>query len=104
MNKYGLHGKLTAQKGSGEQLAKILLEASILVSAAQGCRLYMISKDHLDADAVWITEVWDSKADHDNSLNVPGVRELIGQAMPILEGKPEKGQELEILGGIGIAD
>jgi hypothetical protein len=29
------------------------------------------------------------------------VRELIGQAMPLLDGKPERGQELEILGSTG---
>ncbi len=45
---------------------------------------------------------WDSKADHDNSLQVAGVKELISQAMPILDGRPEKGQELEILGGAGL--
>jgi len=27
---------------------------------------------------------------------------LIGQAMPLLDGQPQKGQELEMLGGFGI--
>lgn len=102
MNKYGLHGKLTATAGNGEKLASILLEAARLVSTARGCRLYMVSKDHSDPDAVWITEAWDSKEAHDNSLQAAGVRELIAQAMPLLDGRPEKGQELEILGGAGI--
>ncbi len=62
----------------------------------------MVSKDKNTPDAVWVTEVWDSKEDHDNSLAVAGVRELIAQAMPLLAGMPEKGQELEILGGAGI--
>ena len=103
MNKYGLHGKLTATPGNGDKLAAILLEAAKLVSTAKGCRLYMVSKDHSDADAVWVTEAWDSKKDHDNSLQVAGVKELISQAMPLLSGRPEKGQELEILGGAGIS-
>ena len=102
MSKYGLHGKLTAKEGYGEKLAAILLDASNLVSSAKGCMLYFVSKDKTDNDSVWITEVWDSKEDHDNSLDVEGVRELISQAMPILDGKPEKGQELEILGGKGV--
>ncbi|MDQ3534618.1 MAG: antibiotic biosynthesis monooxygenase [Bacteroidota bacterium] len=102
MNKYGLHGKLTATEGNGDKLSSILLEASRLVSTAKGCCIYIISKDNIDEDSVWVTEVWDSKEDHDNSLNVRGVKELISQAMPILKGKPEKGQELEILGGAGI--
>lgn len=102
MNKYGLHGKLTATEGNGDKLASILLEASKLVSTAKGCHLYIISRDKVDKNSVWITEVWESKEDHDNSLHEEGVKELIGQAMPILNGKPEKGQELEILGGAGI--
>lgn len=102
MSKYGLHGKLQATEGNGDQLASILLEASRLVSSAKGCHLYLVSKDQNTKDAVWITEVWDSEEDHDNSLKVEGVRELIGQAMPLLVGQPEKGQKLEILGGKGI--
>ncbi len=102
MKKYGLHGKLTATKGNADRLSGILLEASKLVSMAKGCHLYLVSRDNADTDAVWVTEVWDSKADHDNSLQVAGVKELISQAMPILDGRPEKGQELEILGGAGL--
>ncbi|WP_162052018.1 putative quinol monooxygenase [Pontibacter pamirensis] len=102
MNRYGLHGKLMATEGNGEKLSSILLQASELVSTAKGCHLYMVSKDKSDRNAVWVTEVWDSKEDHDNSLNVEGVRELIAQAMPILSGRPEPGQELEIQGGAGL--
>lgn len=102
MHKYGLHGKLTAKKGQGDELAQILLEAAKLVSTANGCLIYMISKDEANPESVWITEAWESELDHDNSLSVPGVRELIGKAMPILDGAPQKGQELKILGGLGI--
>lgn len=101
-NKYLLHGKLTAQKGHRDELANILLEASKLVSTAKGCKLYVIGKDENDENSVYVTEIWDSKDDHGNSLKVEGVRELIMKAMPILEGQPTKGQELEILGGAGI--
>lgn len=102
MNKYLLHGKLTAKQGQTDQLADILIEASKLVLTAKGCKLYIISKDKKDKNYVFVTEIWGSKEDHDNSLNVEGVRALIGKAIPILEGEPAKGQELEILGGTGI--
>lgn len=101
-NKYLLHGKLTAKAGKRAQLAEILLEASKLVATAKGCQLYAISKDRNDENAVYVTEIWDSKDDHDNSLKVEGVRDLIMKAMPIVDGQPTKGQELEILGGAGI--
>lgn len=102
MNKYGLQGKLKATEGNGDKLASILLDASRLVSTAKGCHLYLVSKDPNDRETVYITEVWESREDHDNSLKVEGVRELISQAMPILAGPPQKGQELEVLGGSGL--
>lgn len=100
--KYLLHGKLTAKQGEGNQLAGILIEASELIKTAKGCKLYVVSRDASNDNDVWVTEVWDSKEDHDNSLSVPGVKELIGRAMPILDGMPQKGQELQLLGGHGI--
>lgn len=100
MHKYGLHGKLQAQAGRGDELAAILLQASQLVSTAKSCHLYLVSKDKQNPDSIWITEVWDSKEDHDNSLHLDGVGALISQAIPLLAGKPEKGLELDVLGGL----
>lgn len=102
MKKYGLHGNLKATPGKGAELAAILLQASQLVATAKGCQLYYISRTTDAPDTIWITEVWDSQADHDASLQVPGVRELIGQAMPILAAPPQAGQILEVLGGFGV--
>ncbi|MEX0778331.1 MAG: antibiotic biosynthesis monooxygenase family protein [Balneolales bacterium] len=81
-NKYGLSGKFTANDGKADELASILLKASKLVSTAKGCQLYIISKDPQNENHVWVTEVWDSKADHNHSLHVEGVRELISKAIP----------------------
>lgn len=99
---YLLQGKMTAQTGKVDKLTEILLEASKLVSTAKGCKLYVIGKDQHEAHSVFVTEIWESKDDHDNSLNVPGVKDLIIRAMPLLDGQPGKGQELEVLGGWGI--
>lgn len=97
MNKYLLQGKLTAKGGQRQVLSEILIKASKLMSTAKGCRLYAVAIDEQDPNSVYITEIWDSKVDHDNSLKVDGVRELIMTAMPILDGQPQKGQELEII-------
>ena len=102
MSKYGLHGKLKSIPGGSEKLTQILLDASKLVSTAKGCRLYIVSKDKTDPDSIWVTEAWDSKEDHENSLKAEPVKALISQAMPLIDGRPEKGQELEILGGKGL--
>jgi len=99
---YLLHGKLKAKDGYKSELANILLEASKHVAKAKGCKLYVIGNDESDKNAIYVTEIWDSKEDHDNSLKAEGVSELIKNAMPIIDGQPQKGQELQILGGVGI--
>ena len=100
---YLLQGKLTAKSGLKRQLAEILMEASHLVATASGCKLYLISEDeNKGIEDVFVTEIWNSKEDHDNSLKITGVKELIALAIPILEEMPQKGQELRILGGYGI--
>ncbi len=104
MNKYGLHGCLNAQPGKAHELVQILIKASKLVSTVKGCRLYTIGTDKTKPDTVWITEIWDTKEDHDKSLQIPDVRQLIGTAMPLLDGPPAKGQELSVLGGFGISE
>ncbi|GAB5526169.1 MAG: antibiotic biosynthesis monooxygenase [Roseivirga sp.] len=100
-HKYGLIGSLKAKEGKAEELGKILLKASDLVTNARSCISYVISLDAEDKNLLWITEVWDSKADHDASLQNPEVRALIGTAMPLLDGPPQKGKELKVLGGLG---
>lgn len=102
MKKYLLHGKLTAKQGHRDELANILIQASKLVATANGCKLYVIGRDSSDDHSVFITEIWNTKEDHDNSLKVDGVRELIIKAMPLLDGQPTKGQEIEIIGGTGV--
>lgn len=101
MSKYGLHGKLKATPGNGEQLASILLQASELVSKTKGCNLYIISRDKDDENMFWVTEIWDSKEDHHLSLKTEGAAELVLQALPIIEGSPS-GREFEIIGGFGL--
>ena len=101
MEKYFLHGNLTAKPGQEEKLVEILLQASKRVKDSKGCRFYTISIDPNIKENIWVTEIWDSKADHNNSLKDEKTRELILMAMPLLNRMPETGQELVTLGGIG---
>ncbi|SNV32142.1 Antibiotic biosynthesis monooxygenase [Chryseobacterium taklimakanense] len=94
---YLLQGKLTAKDGKRDELAEILKDASKLISNAEGSKFYIVGKCEEDKNDVYVTELWNTKEDHDNSLNYPGVRELIMKAMPILDGQPEKGKEIEVL-------
>ena len=100
MKQYGLHSSLQAKKGKGDELAAILLQAAELMHQVAGCYLYLVSKDTNQADCIWVSELWDSKGTHDNSLKMENVRTLIGKAMPLLDGPPQKGSEFEVIGGL----
>lgn len=95
--KYGLSGSFTAVEGKGNELASILEDAANLMKDAKGCLVYIVGQQSDDKDIVHVFEVWESKEDHDSSLQINGVRELIGKAMPIIDGKPS-GTEIDIAG------
>jgi quinol monooxygenase YgiN len=78
---YGLIGKFTAVDGKRDELVQILLEST---GAMPGCLSYIVATDPADANAIWITEAWDSQASHDASLTLPAVRAAIGKARPLI--------------------
>ena len=78
---YGLIGKFKAQSGKRDELIGIMMDGSVKMP---GCISYVIAKDLTDADAIWITEVWDNKESHAGSLDIPEVKATIQQAMPLI--------------------
>jgi len=99
MARFGLHGSLVAQRGQRDALLAHMLQAARLMQDATGCELYLVSTSEADDDdAVWITEVWRSEDDHDASLLLSGVPELIGRARPLIAGMGES-QRLKVRGG-----
>jgi quinol monooxygenase YgiN len=95
---YGLIGKFRAVSGQRDALISILLEGT---TSMPGCLSYIIAKDPGDADAVWITEVWDDQANHKASLSLPAVKDAISRGKPIIAGFGER-FETEPVGGHGI--
>lgn len=95
---YGLIGKMTAFQGQRDALAAILLDGT---TAMPGCISYVIAADASDPDALWITEVWDSKASHDASLSLPAVRDAIAKGRPLIAGFSNQVETVPI-GGYGI--
>lgn len=102
MNKYGYSGQLRAKPGKTDELIEILLSTTGQSPAMAGCQLYAVGKDANDEHIIHITEIWDSKEAHDNSLKDEAIRASISRAMPLLDGMPEKGMETIIVGGIGV--
>lgn len=96
---YGLIGKMTATPGQRDALAAILLEGT---DTMPGCLSYIIATDPADADALWITEVWDSDDSHRASLALPAVKDAITRARPIIAGFSNR-TETRPVGGHGLS-
>jgi quinol monooxygenase YgiN len=99
---FGLHGRLLAHPGKGNELEAILLEAARALSANDDCLLYVVSRQPDDPDAVWVTEAWTSREAHRASLENETTRAMIQRAMPLIAELPERGIELRPVGGKGL--
>lgn len=95
---YGLIGRMIAAPGKRDELAAILLEGT---GSMPGCLSYIIAADPTNADALWITEAWDSKENHAGSLKLPAVQAAIAKARPLIAGFDNRTETLP-LGGHGL--
>ncbi|HRO34258.1 MAG TPA: putative quinol monooxygenase [Brevundimonas sp.] len=97
---YGLIGRIMATPGNRAELAAILLEGT---TAMPGCLSYVVAEDAQDAEALWVTEVWDSADSHRASLSLPGVQAAIARGRPLIASFDNR-HETRPLGGTGLAD
>jgi len=80
---YGLISSITAVSGRRDDLIAVLTEG---VSNMPGCLSYVVAKDVMNEDTIWVTEVWDNKASHDASLSLPSVKNAIAAGRPMIKG------------------
>jgi quinol monooxygenase YgiN len=95
---YGLIGKMTAVAGQRTALARVLIGST---AAMPGCLSYVVAEDPSESDALWVTEVWDSRESHQASLKLPAVQEAIAKGRPLIAGFSNR-VETTPLGGYGI--
>ena len=67
-----------------------------------GCLSYIVAKDTSDADAIWITEAWDSEASHEAALSLPSVKEAIAKGRALIAGVGDRIVTTPV-GGTGLA-
>ena len=84
---YGLIGKAKTVEGKCDEFIKLLLEST---GQMPGCMKYVVARDPSNANAVWITEVWDSKESHEASLKLPAVQAAIAKGRPMIAGFGER--------------
>ncbi len=80
---YGLLGQMMAQPGKRAELVAILAEST---GAMPGNIAYLIGEDSVNADAIWIIELWDNKKSHAASLKLPAVQAAIAKGRPLIAG------------------
>jgi len=95
---YGLIGKMLTVDGKRDELLDILLKST---GRMPGCHSYVVAKDVTDANAIWITEVWDTKESHDASLALPAVKEAIAKGRPLIAGFGDS-VTTNPVGGVGL--
>lgn len=96
---YGLIGSMTATPRNRDALIGYLLEG---LRHMPGNISYIVAHDPVDADKIWITEVWDSAESHMASLKLPSVQAAIAKARPIIAGMGDR-QETVPIGGVGLS-
>lgn len=81
MSKYGLISKILCVEGKRDELSSILAKET---QNMPGCESYVIAKDVTNHDAIWITEIWETKAAHQASLSLPSVQQAIVEGRPMI--------------------
>ncbi len=94
---YGLIGQIEAVSGKRDELASILAG----MGSMPGCLSYVVANDSTDPDMLWVTEVWERKKLHADSLSLPAVQEAIAKGRPLIAGFTSR-VETEPIGGIGL--
>lgn len=102
MDRFGMYGKVMAKAGQRDALVEFLLEAARLLTALPGCEIYIVNVVPSEPDAIWVTEVWRSEADHDASLKLDSVKALIARARPLIAGGAESIRLMPV-GGKGLS-
>ncbi|WP_336963487.1 putative quinol monooxygenase [Sphingobium aquiterrae] len=98
---FGLIGQMLAVSGKRDELVAYLKES---IGDMPGCLSYVVALDTANPDAIWITEVWDSRESHAASLRLPAVRAVIARARPIIAGLPQHFETVPVAGtGTGVA-
>jgi quinol monooxygenase YgiN/mannose-6-phosphate isomerase-like protein (cupin superfamily) len=96
----GRYVKLSARLGRGDELAEEMLRVAERLSGAPGCELYLINRAPAEPDVIWVTEIWSSQEQLEQTLDSDAARERIAQIRELLDGPVER-IDVEPLGGAG---
>lgn len=75
---YGLITRLTTVAGRREAVLELLAHRT---DPPEGCLSYVAARDVVDADTVWVTEVWVDREAHAAALKRPDIKAGFGKAL-----------------------
>jgi quinol monooxygenase YgiN len=99
MAMWGMIAKITTLGDKRDEMISILRESA---AEMPGCLSYIVAKDSVDQNVLWVHEVWDSQARHAASLSLSQVQNAILRAKPIVANF-ERIAALEPVWGVGLA-
>jgi quinol monooxygenase YgiN len=100
--RFGLIAKIKANPGQGDALAEVLLDAAAqMQESVPGCESYVIARVPDDPDAIWVTEVWESRDAHAASLGFDSVKAAIERGRPLIAGFSDRVETVPV-GGLGL--
>ncbi len=97
---YGYIGSMKTMPGKRAEVISIML-AGVDGLRSAGCLQYTVGASAVDDVTIWTCEVWDTKDQHDASLQLPAARAAIAQAMPLIAGDFTR-VETDVRGGLGL--
>ena len=96
-----MFGLITKFKTVPDQRDPLIAILTAGTSNMPGCLSYIVARDAAEADAVWITEVWSTRENHQASLSLPAVQHAIAKGRPLIAGFGAR-FETQPLGGHGL--
>ena len=78
---HGLIAKITVVPGKCEEMIGIVRESA---ANMPGCFSYVVARNSAHEDAIWVTEVWKTRARHDTSLLFPSMEKAVSRAKTIV--------------------
>ena len=78
---YRIINRFTAHPGKRDELIAALTSDP---GVMEGCHNFVVAHDPADPDAMWLTEVWETKAHWQASVERPGVKESLAVAIPLV--------------------
>jgi len=78
---WGMIARISLVPGKRDDMVALLKQSA---AKMPGCLSYIVANDASDENTLWVTEVWESQADHDASLSLRQVQDAIPRAKPLV--------------------